>query len=340
MRIAVAGLGFMGSTHLQAWANVAGATLHAVVSDSPVKLSGDLSAIQGNLDRPGQKLDFSGVRKYRRLEEALADPEVDAVDLCLPTYLHESAAVAALRAGKHVLVEKPMALDEASCARMIAAAREANRVLMTAQVLRFWADYQPLIEARRSGSLGAARAVLFLRRCAAPAWGKWLHDAEKGGGGVFDLLIHDVDMCVHLFGKPEAVSATGTEDLPAGIDIVTAQLHYRDVPSVTVTGGWHHPAAYPFSMEYTAACDLGTLEFSSAGRPVTLYAHTGEAKAVDKPERDGFEAELEYFAACARDNRAPEGCSPEESAAAVAITRLLVAARARNGEKVAFEFEG
>ena len=101
----------MGSTHLQALTHIPFATLAAVVSDSPTKLEGDLSAIQGNLNRPGQKLDFSSARKYRRLEEALADPGIDAVDLCLPTYLHEQAAVQTLQAGKHVLVEKPMAID-------------------------------------------------------------------------------------------------------------------------------------------------------------------------------------------------------------------------------------
>lgn len=338
MRIAVAGLGFMGSTHLQAWRNVADARLHAVVSDSPVKLEGDLSAIQGNLDRPGEKLDFSNVRKYRTLSEALADPDVDAVDLCLPTYLHESATLDALAAGKHVLVEKPMALDGPACDRMIAAAGKAGRVLMTAQVLRFWSDYQPLIEAKRSGSLGDLGAVLFRRRCAAPSWGKWLHDAQKGGGGVFDLLIHDVDMCVHLFGVPRAVSATGAEDLPKGIDVITAQLHYDNIPSVVVTGGWHHPSAYPFSMEYTASFDLGTIEFSTAGRPLTLYSHTGEANPMEKPEKDGFQAELEYFTACVKENRQPVRCSPVESAAAVKVTKLMVEARRHNGAQLACNF--
>ena len=335
MRIAVVGLGFMGSTHLQALRNVPDATLHAVVSDSDIKLGGDLSAIQGNLDRPGEKLDFSSVRKYRKLEDALADPDVEAVDLCLPTYMHESATIRSLEAGKHVLVEKPMALDGAACERMIATAAKAGRVLMTAQVLRFWADYQPLMDARHTGSLGRIRAALFRRRCAAPAWGKWLHDAEKGGGGVFDLLIHDVDMCVHLFGVPEAVSATGNEDLPEGIDIITAQLHYKDVPSVVVTGGWHHPSAYPFSMEYTASFDLGTIEFSTAGRAVTLYSHTGEAKPMEKPDQDGFAREIEYFVACAREDRQPALCPASESAAAVKVTRLMVEARKHNGDKVA-----
>jgi predicted dehydrogenase len=92
-----------------------------------VKRSGDLSKISGNLSRAGEKLDFSNVKQYAKLEEALADPSIEAVDLCLPTYLHESAAIAALRAGKHVLVEKPMALDGEACDRMIAEAEKSGK---------------------------------------------------------------------------------------------------------------------------------------------------------------------------------------------------------------------
>jgi predicted dehydrogenase len=335
MRIAVVGLGFMGSTHLSALKNVPAAELMAVVSDDPVKLSGDLRKISGNLDRPGEKLDFSQVRKYRRIEEALQDAAIEAVDICLPTYLHESAAIAALKAGKHVLVEKPMAIDGAACDRMIAAAADARRILMCAQVLRFWPDYQPLLDAHRSGSLGALRSLLFRRRCAAPNWGKWLQDPEKGGGGVFDLLIHDVDMCVHLLGVPASVSSTGHEDLARGIDLMTGELHYEGIGSVVVSGGWHHPAAYPFSMEYTASFDDGTIEFSTIGRPVKLYTAEGTEKPLNAPAKDGFQAEIEYFVACAAGNRQPERCAPQQSAEAVKITRLLVQARGRHGEKVA-----
>src|SRR5437899_13109696 len=84
MRIAVLGLGFMGSTHLKALRNVAGATLTAVVSSDETKLSGDLSGIQGNLGGPGEKMDFTGVSRYRTVTEALGDPNVDGVDICLP----------------------------------------------------------------------------------------------------------------------------------------------------------------------------------------------------------------------------------------------------------------
>src|SRR5215813_9855257 len=140
MKTAVLGLGFMGSMHVRALAAVPDAELAAVYSADPKKLSGDLTDIQGNLGGPGQKFDFSRLKPYRNISDLLSDPEIEAVDLCLPTYLHEDVAVAALRAGKHVLLEKPMALDGAASRRIIAAAESANRIVMCAQVLRFFPE--------------------------------------------------------------------------------------------------------------------------------------------------------------------------------------------------------
>ena len=119
MRIGVLGLGFMGSTHLKAMRNVPRAELVAVCSNDEQKLSGDLSDIQGNLGGPGERFDFSQLRKYREVDELLADPAVEAVDICLPTDLHTDVAIKALRAGKHVLVEKPMALNTMQAQQMI-----------------------------------------------------------------------------------------------------------------------------------------------------------------------------------------------------------------------------
>jgi len=271
------------------------------------------------------------MHRYEDWREAVRDPAAEAVDLCLPTHLHAPAALAALEAGKHVLVEKPIALNGEDADRMIAAAAAAGRLLMTAQVLRFFPSYQPLIELQRSGKLGPVRSALFRRRCAAPTWGDWLPDASKSGGGIFDLLIHDVDMALHLFGKPVAVSATGYEDPAKGIDVVAGHLYYADGAPVLITGGWHHPKSYPFSMEYTVCFDGGTVDYSSQGRPPALYRADGEAETLALPEVDGYQAEIEYFLDCAVNHRRPERCPPEESAAAVKLTRLLAGARAKAG---------
>lgn len=335
MRIAVLGLGFMGSTHLKAYKNILSAQIVAVASSSETKLAGDLSEIQGNIGGPGEKMDFSGVRKYRTAEEAVRDPDVEAVDICLPTAQHASVAILALREGKHVLVEKPMALDGASADAMLAEADRNRRVLMVAQVLRFVPSYRASANMLKSGALGPVRSAIFRRRCAAPAWSKWLADREQSGGGVFDLLIHDVDFAVHLLGMPEAVSAVGYEDLKHGIDWILAQFWYPAIGGVAITGGWHHPKAYPFSMEFTIVADGGTLEYSSAGKPLSFFAADGSEQAVSTPDGDFYQTEIEYFLECAGQGRRPELCPPEESAAAVKLTHRMLESRQKNGEKIA-----
>src|SRR5579884_387930 len=280
MRVAVLGLGFMGSTHLRALQTIDGVTLAAVFSGDAKKLGGDLTGVQGNIGGPGERYDFSSLRRCTQIEQVLEDTSIDAVDICLPTHLHAEVAIEALRSGKDVLVEKPMALDAQSAQRVVAEAARRGRVLMCAQVLRFMPPYRALLAAIDGGRLGTIRHAVFRRRCAAPAWSGWLADPKRSGGGVFDLLIHDVDMALELFGVPEMVSAFGYEDLPRGVDVISAQLHYPGQGTAVIAGGWHHPQAFPFSMEYTVVADEGTVDYSSAGRAPTLYAANRTATAL------------------------------------------------------------
>ncbi|MCW5979358.1 MAG: Gfo/Idh/MocA family oxidoreductase [Bryobacteraceae bacterium] len=335
MNVAVIGLGFMGAVHLKALANIATANVVAVVDESPERLTGDLSAIQGNLGRPGESMDFSRFRKYSSLDEALNDREIEAVDICLPTHLHGPAAIQALQAGKHALVEKPMALNGAVADRMLAEAEKARRTLMVAQVLRFMPQYEALDDVVRSGAIGRVHSAFFRRRTATPTWAPWEFDSSKNGGGVFDLLVHDVDFCLRLFGAPEAISSVGTEAMAAGVDMVVGELHYPDIGNVTITGGWHHVGDYPFSMEYTVIGEKASVEFNSDGRPPTLYPSGGRARPLPQGAHDGYQAEIEYFVECCRSGARPVRCPPEESAKAVKLARLMVDSRVHKGEKVA-----
>jgi len=308
----------MGVTHVKAVRASSKAKLGAVVSSDDRKLAGDFSEVGGNLDTTSQRIDLTGVAKYRTLDEALADPLLDAVDLCLPTHLHAPYAIAALRAGKHVLIEKPLALNAAECAAIEEEARRADRIAMCAQVLRFFPMYSVL-------SPGPALSARFRRRCAAPAWGAWLKDKAKSGGGVFDLLIHDVDTMLRLFGEPRGVAATGYENLKAGIDLVEAQFDYGKF-AVQVSGGWH-PGRYPFSMEYTVARDEGTYEYRFGDGDPVFYGMGAEPRRLSRPEADGYRAQIDYFAECVSAGVQPDFCPLAESANAVRWTLEMEEAR-------------
>src|SRR5215831_4195852 len=111
IRIGIVGIGFMGYIHYLAAKKLKGARVAAICSRDPKKLAGDWRSIRGNFGAPGTITDLSKVKKYDRLEALIDDPEVDLIDVCNPTNLHASTAVAALKCGKHVLVEKAIALD-------------------------------------------------------------------------------------------------------------------------------------------------------------------------------------------------------------------------------------
>jgi predicted dehydrogenase len=162
------------------------------------------------------------------------------------------------------------------------------------------------------------RTALFRRRCAAPSWGVW------ETSGAFDLLIHDVDFTVHLFGKPATISATGYIDDAAGIDVLHANFFYPNGVEALVTGGWHNRGSYPFSMEYTATFDRDTMEFSTASGQGVLQSPPGAAYA----------AELAHFAEACDNDRQPPLCPAGESADAVKLMLLAIEARKHKGEKI------
>ena len=122
--------------------------------------------------------------------------------------------------------------------------------------------------------------------------------------------------------------------LSRGIDVLLATLYYENGLKVSVTGGWHHPKSYPFSMEYTVVADGGTLEYSSAGRVPTLYREDGSEETLPLTEHDGYVEEIKYFVQCAKANKQPGFCPPESSVQAVKLALLLDQARSRNGEVI------
>ena len=321
MRVVVSGLGFMGATHAGVWSRMAGVELYGGVSRDPGKHS-----TGGNLGRDAVPLDFSRVKTFHTLEEALRDDAVDAVDLCTPTDRHAPEAMACLRAGKHCLVEKPLALTGELADHVIQEAEHSGRILMTAQVLRFMPAYVAAKE--QVGQLGPVRAATFRRRCAAPAWNQWLTDPERSGGGAFDLLIHDVDYARWVFGLPRSVRASGAVDPKRGIDTLAGELDF-DGFTVAVMGGWHLTGDYPFSMEFTILCDGGVLEYSSATGDLNLFPIGGPKETVKLPPGDAFEQELAHFRDCVNRGTASLVCPPRESADAVKIMESLVKSRAR-----------
>ena len=149
-------------------------------------------------------------RTFTDYREMLALKELDAVSVCTWNSAHAECAIAALRAGKHVLCEKPMALNTAQAQEMEKAAKESGKLLMIGFVRRFGNDCAVLKDFIDSGSFGEiyyAKAQ-YLRRKGCP--GGWFGDKSRSGGGpLIDLGVHVIDLCRYLMGGPQPVSVYG-----------------------------------------------------------------------------------------------------------------------------------
>jgi predicted dehydrogenase len=102
IKVGIAGVGFMGMIHYLAYQKVQGAKVAALCEQDPKRLAGDWRSIKGNFGPPGQVMDLGNIARYAKLEDLLGDPNLDAIDICLPPSWHAKVAIDALRAGKHV----------------------------------------------------------------------------------------------------------------------------------------------------------------------------------------------------------------------------------------------
>ena len=326
VKIGMVGLGFMGAVHLSAYSKIPDADVVAVSTESNRPLSNNLNEAGGNLNRDLGTFDFSKTRRYQHWRELVLDPEIEIVDICLPTDLHPAVSIAALAASKHVLCEKPMALANSDCERMIAAAKESNRILMIAQVLRFWPEYVALKDFVNGRRYGTVRSATFVRQCGLPDWSKWLPVEARSGGAVIDLLVHDIDQAIWLFGMPQKVAAKQLGE----VDALTATLLYERGPEVRIQGGWFLPGA-PLHMSFQARADRAQIELTPDG--LMLSDQQGQRAKV-ATEGDGYEAEIQYFMECVRTGKQPERCRPEDSADAVRLALLMKESRAKGGEQL------
>ena len=164
------------------------------------------SALHSVVTRDVRKAEaYPGVRAYRDLAEALGDAAVDAVYVASPVALHAEQTIASLRVGKHVLCEKPVAMNYAQAESMAAAARASGRLLGVSYYRRLYPKLRRTKELIAEGAIGKPLLV----QAAYHGWLEseergWLRDpAMAGGGPLFDVGSHRIDACNFLFGRPE-----------------------------------------------------------------------------------------------------------------------------------------
>lgn len=299
--IGVIGLGFMGCTHVRAYQAAAAAGLPcrlvAVADRSAERLSGAVATV-GNLgsSNPEPLFDRSRVRGYVLPRDLLTDPNVHAVSICTYTDTHVDLGVAALRAGKHVLVEKPVALTSAEVARLAAAAKETGKLCMPAMVMRYWPEWAWLARAVRENTYGKVLSASFQRLGTRPDWTDFYRDTARTGGALWDLHIHDADFIRWCFGEPAHVASSGTID-----HLTTLYTYPGGPPHVAAQGATNCSPGFGFRMRYIVVFENATADFDlarPAPLPPLLLHREGRSDTIG-PEAvgslTGYQAEVRAF---------------------------------------------
>ncbi|WP_157008133.1 Gfo/Idh/MocA family protein [Agromyces laixinhei] len=237
--IAVVGGGNMGRTHARAWSQLGlGEAIRFVCTP-----------------RPGAAFPHApSARLVSDFDEVLADPMVDLVSVCTPTPAHADLAIRSLRAGRHVLLEKPIALRLDDAEAIAAAARESSGIVMVAHVVRFFSGYRRVRADAESGRLGVIREVRASRLSATPTWSQWLTDDARSGGMLVDFAIHDFDQLNLLLGRPVSVSTVER----GGIRRFETTVEYADGGVGHVVTCGEMPAGTSFSSSLDVVGSVGT----------------------------------------------------------------------------------
>ena len=247
-------------------------------------------------------------------------------------------AIRAMEAGKHVLVEKPIALSLEDADAMLAAAARTGRLLMVAQVLRFWPEFALLKDLVEDGRYGALVAAHFKRVISRPDWAgdDWFADPRKTGGAVVDLHIHDTDFVQYLFGPPAAVASGGVIAPDGQVDYLVTHYRYPGANRcITAQSGAVAQKGVEFEHGYDVYFERAHLRYNSAVSPqVTVYPEGGGSETLTPRIEDGFVAQLQTAVNGVAAGRLPEAISGRSARNSLAIV-LAEAESVRSGREIA-----
>ena len=295
IKVGLIGCGFMGGMHSACYAALAGLGVKVTaVADVRREYAENLA---------------NGAEIYATGMELIEKADVDVVDVCLPTHLHAAHAVAAMKAGKNVFVEKPIAFKDEDMELILKTEKETGAKVQVGQVIRQWTEYVWLKKAVDAGTFGKIQHAMFRRLSSRPewAWEGWLHQVDKSGGVAVDMHVHDVDFVRYILGEPDVVKAHAHRDAEGVIQHINAVYGYGSNVSVAVESGWDYPADFPFTADFRVKFEKATV--IGGGGVVNVYPLGGAAYQAELEEEfqgdneiggnisslGGYYNELKYF---------------------------------------------
>ena len=268
MRVGIVGAGNMGRVHTMSW------------QATPAQIVGFRDIRPERAQRYAEQY---GGRAYDSLDGLLAD--VDVVSCCTPTDVHYEIVMAAARAGKHVICEKPLARTLAQGREMVAACRAAGVKLYVGQVVRFFPEYDRAKRAVDAGMVGKPAVLRFSRCVSQPrlSTDNWFVDFNRSGGLILDLMVHDLDYARWVAGEVTRVYAkTLSAARPeAGADHALAILTHASGAITHVEASWAYPPVFYTAFEIAGSAGLLSFDADSS-RPIQFLRH--QQAREDVPE--------------------------------------------------------
>jgi predicted dehydrogenase len=311
VRIGILGAGSMGAEHAYCYRQIAGAEIAGIFSR--------------NVERAKALAQQCDAAAYADARLLIADPNVDAIDVCVPSENHRAFVVEALASGKHVFCETPFALSMADSDAMIEAAKKAKRVLLVGLLLRSAAHYEHIGRVALSGEHGAVLSVTTFRLGSYLRPGAPDHKSHYSDPST-ELMTFDFDFVNTLLGRPNRLSATGVKTETGAIGEISAVLDYGGSKSATVLASGIMPIVSPFTAGFRVLFERAVYELVMTfgdGPPTIDFrvsSADGPKRSVEIAGHNPYEKELQHFVDCVRSGTSSPLLGPEHAVAALELS--------------------
>ncbi len=294
IRVGIVGYGIIGRVHSAALQELAECELIVVADVDPAA-------------RARAQRDF-GVDVVASATEMLESYNVDLVDICVPTYLHEEIAIQAMEAGKHIFCEKPLTRNLEEAKRLLDRSSSYEKKIGIGHVVRFTPAYTGIRQSIEQGEIGQTGVVRTFRGGSEfpKGWQDWFADFDRSGGVILDLSIHDLDYCRWLFGDVERVYAQSTRGrTSARLEHAMIVLRFKNGVIAHIEGSWTN---FPgqFHTRFEAAGTNGLISYDSRKtNPIQLMTVPESQAAVGRVAVNPYFLELQDMIQAIKEDRTP-----------------------------------
>lgn len=295
IRVGVAGYGIIGKVHSAALQELAGCELTVVADVDPA------ARAQAQRDL--------GVDVVANAMEMFQSHDVDLVDICVPTYLHEEIMFQAMEADKHIFCEKPLARNLDEGRRLLERSAGYQKKIGIGHVVRFMPAYTGIRQSIEAGEIGQTGVVRTFRGGSQfpRGWQDWFANFDLSGGVILDLAIHDLDFCRWLFGDVERVYAQSTRGrTSARLEHAMIVLRFKNGVIAHVEGSWtNFPGQFHTRVEVAGTNGLISYD-SRKTNPVQIMTVPEIKAAVGPVAVNPYFLELQDMVGAIQEDRSPQ----------------------------------